>query len=188
MRQADGALVYVPAIDRSLMIRANAVKQHAYVDTPSGEPALMLLLDVDSKPVQAIVASTDLVFAPDTGDSGFGIAVDVTNAPPLVGFSEMVRDIGRVEKTWPTEENFDKVIGNLVLLRYFVAGAKRLGIECTEAESKVQRLWELTGLASVAQERSTRDRSQAVPEARPSTRSKSPQRRTRKDGASRPRS
>lgn len=156
-QEDDEVLVHVPAIDRSILLDASAVTRHSWEAGPDGERALMLWLDVAG--VVVIVASTDLVFAPDTFDSGLGINIDVKNAPPLVSFSEMMRDLGAAERNSTTERNFAKVMGTLVMLRYFIAGAaKRLGIECGDAESKLERLWERTGLSSIARERSGRDR------------------------------
>jgi hypothetical protein len=64
-------VVHVPAIDRSILLDANAVTQHSWETGSNGERALMLLLDVAGAPV-VIVASTDLVFAriPATPDLG----------------------------------------------------------------------------------------------------------------------
>lgn len=170
-QEGDKVLVHVPAIDRSILLDANAVTRHSWEAGPNGVRALMLWLDVAG--VVVIVASTDLVFAPDTLDSGLGININVKNAPPLVSFSEMMRDLGAAEGNSATETNFAKVMGTLVMLRYFIAGAKRLGIECGDAESKLERLWERTGLSSIARERSEH--------ARPSvdSRSRTRQRRGR---------
>ena len=140
--------VYVPAISRSVVIDPKAVREHSCVLGPTGERALHLVLDINAVPVQVIVTPDDLVFAPDTGDAGFGISIDVTDAPPLVSFSEMVRDLDAVARKLSTEKNLDHVVGALVMLRYFVAGAKRLGIECRDAESKLRSMWEQVGLPS----------------------------------------
>jgi hypothetical protein len=152
MPDAAGVLVHVPAIDRSILINPDAVRQHNYVTGPTGKRALQLLLDLESVPVQAIVASNDLVFAPDTRDAGLGIKVSVTDAPPLVSVSEMMRDLDTVAQNLSTEKNFDNVVGALVMLRYFVAGAKRVGIECSDAESKLRQLWDGAGVVSAAKE------------------------------------
>jgi hypothetical protein len=141
-------LVHVPAISRSMQIEPQTVMRHKYVTGPNGRRALLLSLDVEGISVQAIVAPTDLVFAPDTRDSGFKFRIDVTNVPPLVSFSEMMRDLNAVERKLSTETNLDKVLGTLVMLRYFVAGAKRLGIDCRDADLKLQPLLERMGLAA----------------------------------------
>lgn len=162
-QEAAGVRVYVPAVDRSMLIDARAVGQHEYVTGPNGDRALLLLVDVMGVPVQAIVASTDLVFAPDTLDSGLGITVDVANAPPLVSFSEMMRDLSTVESKVSTERDFAKVMGTLVMLRYFVRGARRLGIECGDAESRLRKLWDSTGLSTVDPRGSVGDQQSAAP-------------------------
>jgi hypothetical protein len=148
--EVAGVLVRVPAIGRSMRITASAVTKHSYVNGPSGERALLLLLDVAGVPVQAIVASTDLVFTPDTLASILGVEIQVNNAPPLVSFSEMMADVTRIEKSSSTEPNVDAVVGSLFMLRSFVAGARRLGIDCSEAESRLQPMWERAGLPSTA--------------------------------------
>ena len=125
-------LVHVPAISRSMQIEPQTVMRHKYVTGPDGRRALLLSLDVEGISVQAIVAPTDLAFAPDTRDSGFKFKIDVTNVPPLVSFSEMMRDLNAVQRKLSTETNLDKVLGTLVMLRYLVAGAKRLGIDCRD--------------------------------------------------------
>jgi hypothetical protein len=162
-QEAAGVRVYVPAVDRSMPIDAHTVRQHEYVTGPNGDRALLLLVDVMGVSVQVIVASTDLVFAPDTLDSGLGITVDVANAPPLVSFSEMMRDLSTVESKVSTVTDFDKVMGTLVMLRYFVRGARRLGIECGDAESRLQKLWDATGLSTVAPTGSVIDHQLATP-------------------------
>ena len=146
--EAGRVVVHVPAISRSIPIDPQTVMQHQYVTGPDGRRALLLSLDVEGISVQAIVAPTDLVFAPDTRDSGFRFSIDVTNMPPLVSFSEMMRDLNAVERKLPAETNLDKVVGTLVMLRDFVAGAKRLGIDCRDADLKLQPLLERMGLAA----------------------------------------
>lgn len=88
--KAAAVSVHVPAIDRSVVIDPRAVREHRSVLGPTGERALHLVLDIDSVAVQVIVTPDDLVFAPDTRDAGLGIRIDVTDAPPLVSFSEMI--------------------------------------------------------------------------------------------------
>jgi hypothetical protein len=114
-QDAAGVLVHVPAIGRSMLIDADAARQHTFVAGPNGERSLLLLLDVAGVPVQAVVAPTDLVFAPDTRDSGLGISVDVTDTPPLVSFSEMMRDLKTLERRSSTEGRVDEVVATLVM-------------------------------------------------------------------------
>jgi hypothetical protein len=146
--ESGRVLVHVPAISCSMQIDPQTVTRHKYVTGPNGRRALLLALDVEGISVQAIVASTDLVFAPDTRDSGFRFRIDVTNMPPLVSYSEVTRDLNAIERKLATETDLDKVVGTLVMLRYFVAGAKRLGIDCRDADLKLQPLLERMGLAA----------------------------------------
>jgi hypothetical protein len=135
---AGRVVVHVPAIGRSMQIDPRTVTPHNYVTGPDRRRALLLSLDMEGISVQTIVASTDLVFTPDTRDSGFPIRVCVTNMPPLVSFSEMMRDLNALERKSSTETDSAKVVGMLVMLRYFVAGAKRLGIDSRDADLKLQ--------------------------------------------------
>jgi hypothetical protein len=93
-----GVCVYVPAIHRSILIEVKAVVHHKQVTAPGGARAQQFVLEIGGEPVQAIVAADDLVFAPDTHDSGFGIKIVVRDAPPLVSFREMMRDLDNLER------------------------------------------------------------------------------------------
>ena len=110
-----------------------------------GDPALLLLLDVRGTHIQAVIASSDLVFQPDesvpVGDLGEP-AIAVGNMPPMVGYSEVLRDLETCERALDTEDDMDRVFGSVVMLRYFIAGAERLGIDCVQTMARWQRLWE----------------------------------------------
>ena len=138
-REAAAVMRSCTCHDRSLVIDPKAVREHSFVTGPTGARALHLVLDIDAVPVQVIVAPDDLrVRAGYTRRAGCGIKIHVTDAPPLVSFSEMVRDLDKVARKLSTEKNFDHLVGALVMLRYFVAGSKRLRIECHDAESKLR--------------------------------------------------
>ena len=115
------------------------------VTDPFGDPALLLLLDVAGTPVQVVVSSSDLVFQPDDsvriGDFK-GPPISVENMPPMVGYSEVLRDLATCEGTIAAETNVDRLFGTLAMLRYFLAGAERLDIDCAGITSRWQSLWQ----------------------------------------------
>lgn len=76
------------------------------------------------------ISPNDLAFEPDTSDTGleFDIPCDVTNMPEIVGYSELLDYLEKFETFCETEKNLARVIGTLIMIRYFIDGLKRLKI------------------------------------------------------------
>lgn len=137
----DGSVVRVAisAIELEVGLAADSVVAMRLIEAPNGTPALMMLLDIQDEPVQVIISDTDLAYPPDASDHGleYGIAITVEDMPPLVGYTEMMRDLETAASRLAGQSNLDNVMGTVVMLRYFINGAMRLGIDC----SRPLELW-----------------------------------------------
>lgn len=121
------------------------VLRHEQVIDPFGQRALLVLVDVVGTPVQVVVSSSDLVFQPDDSVEFGGLrgrAIKVDDMPPMVGYSELLRDLTAYEVQIAVETDQDRVLGMLAMLRYFLAGAARLDMDCAELTKRWERLWE----------------------------------------------
>lgn len=127
--------VTVPGPDLTLHVAPDKVVGARVIDGPFGEPALTMLLDLGGEPVQLIIAPNDVAFSPDPSDTGLdlGMQVGVEDMPPIVGYTEMMRGLETAADRLQNEQNFDSVMASLAMLRYFIAGAERVGLDCTQA-------------------------------------------------------
>ena len=141
----DELRVRCERIGVAMKLDPRRVLRQQLVTDPFGAPALMLLLDVAGTQVQVVVSSSDLVFQPDdsvpVGELE-GPRISVENMPPMIGYSEMLRDLEAYEGKIAAETDIDRGLGTLSMLRYFLAGAERLDIDCAEFTSRWQRLWQ----------------------------------------------
>jgi len=129
----------------AMTLDPRAVLRHRQVTDPFGDPALLLLVDVAGTPVQIVVSSSDLVFEPDSSvrvGELEGPVITVDDMPPMVGYSEVLRDFEAFETRIDAETDLDRLLGLLAMLRYFLAGAERLDIDCVELTTRWQRLWQ----------------------------------------------
>ena len=131
----DGSVVRVTisAIELEFGLAADSVVGMQLIEAPNGTPALMMLLDIQDEPVQVIISDMDLAYSPDSSDHGleYGIEISVEDMPPLVGYTEMMRDLETAPSRLEGHRNLDHVMGTVVMLRYFINGAMRLGLDCT---------------------------------------------------------
>jgi len=141
----DQLWVRCERIGVAMSLDPRRVLRQQLVTDPFGDPALLLLLDVAGRPVQVVVSGSDLVFQPDdsvpVGDFE-GPSISVENMPPMIGYSEMFRDLEAYEGKIAAETDIDQVLGSLAMLRYFLAGAERLDIDCAEFTERWKCLWQ----------------------------------------------
>jgi hypothetical protein len=131
-------------VNVALTLRPSQVIRHQRVVDPFGQPAEMLLLNVSGTPVQVAISGSDLVFEPDESvrvSDLDGPSIQVVDMPQMVGYSEVLRDLDVLEGMLGTEPNIDRLFGFAVRLRFFIAGAERIGVDCVELMARWERLW-----------------------------------------------
>jgi hypothetical protein len=57
----------------------------------------------------------------------------VTDMPTLVGYADMMRDLTQAAPRLIEEADADQRLGTVVMFRYFINGARRMGVDCTAA-------------------------------------------------------
>lgn len=133
-RMGDVLDVVVPAIDDRLRLRPEAVRRGRRISAPNGDPAVEFAVSDGTDEWPLIVTPDDVVFAPVPAAGLLDSAVRfvVSNLPPLVAYSEMVRDAEAVSRRVARSDgwlsNLDEVGATFLMLRAFVAGAARFGL------------------------------------------------------------
>lgn len=142
---ADACVIAWKHLDVVLRLYASRVIRHQRVVDPFGQPAELLLLNVHGIPVQVAISGSDLVFEPDesvrVGELE-GPAIHVVDMPQMVGYSEVLRDLDVLQRALDTEPNIDRLFGFAARLRYFIAGAERIGLDCGDLMARWGQLWE----------------------------------------------
>lgn len=134
---ADRVSVYVPALDDRVDILAVSVLRVKSIFGPRGERAIEFTVADDGDLWPFILTADDVVYPPAATDAVLdsAIRIQISNAPPLVAYSEMARDAlahaRACESTGPV--NLDETAGTELLLRCFVVGAARLGMRPVKA-------------------------------------------------------
>ncbi len=132
---ADAGLVtaYVPAIGDAVRLAPADVLGAEIIAAPTGAPAVQLGVRRGHEELPLIVTVDDVVFAPayaaDMVDGG--VPLRVPDAPHLVAYSEMHRDVralGRAVDEQGVELDLDTLAATLLVHRCFLAGAVRVGL------------------------------------------------------------
>jgi hypothetical protein len=129
--------VFIPALDDTVNLPPGRVLRIQAIFGPRGERAIEFTMTDDEDPWPFILTADDVVYPPaDTStvlDSA--IQIKISNAPPLVAYSEMTRDALAYAQSCESSEtlDLDGAVGTEILLRCFIAGATRLGMFPTQA-------------------------------------------------------
>jgi hypothetical protein len=141
----DMISVFVPALDDSVNLMAAEVQRFSKIFGPRGESALEFTVGDESDLWPLIITPGDVVYAPASADTVLDstIRYQVSNAPPLVAYSEMERDTQTLARSRGDQEerNLDALSGTLLLLRCFIMGATRFGMRPIRAVASWQRAW-----------------------------------------------
>lgn len=139
-------LVRIPGIPAPVTLAVENLRGFQAVEDANGNRAVALLLNVEGEPREVVVARNEFAFAPDTGETGLEavgeLAVDEEDLPRLVGYTEMMRDLADAGPRLAQERDRDKCSRALVMLRYLINGARRMGVDCTAALAAWQKLRE----------------------------------------------
>lgn len=125
--------VYVPAIGDTVRLVPENVLAAEPIVAPTGAPALQLGVRRGHEELPLIITVDDVVFMPayaaDMVDSG--APMRVPDAPDLVAYSEMHRDVRALGRTVQDGEpalDLDTLAATLLVHRCFLAGAIRVGL------------------------------------------------------------
>ena len=90
-----------------------------------------MMMATESDVVQVCISTSDLAFEPDSSETGLDndVPLSISNMPSIVGYSEMVEALNDLKSYIETERNYAKVFSTLVMCRYFLNGAKRIGVD-----------------------------------------------------------
>jgi hypothetical protein len=140
--------VYVPAIGDSAHFVSDDVQRVSRIYAPDGSPALEFVIGDGSRVWPFIVTGSDVVFEPEREEVVLDSAMrySVTDMPPLVAYSEMLRDAewsGRGIEAG--EINYDAVAGTFLRIRCFIVGAARFGMRPLSAVGWWERGWRRIG-------------------------------------------
>jgi hypothetical protein len=124
---------YVPAIGDTVRLAPGDVLGAEPIAAPTGAPALQLGIRRRHEELPLIVTVDDVVFMPayaaDMVEDGHPFPVP--DAPDLVAYSEMHRDVralGRTVQEGQQELDPDMLAATLLVHRCFLAGAMRVGL------------------------------------------------------------
>ncbi len=139
---ADAVRLVVPGVVEVSITASSVLRAEAIVD-PFGDRAALLLVELDGQPTRGIVSRHDFVFEPRTVQPELdflpaGLHIEVREMPDLVGYTEMMEALADAERRLTSTRDVDAALGTVVMLRRFIAGAERFGIDCTEARA----MWE----------------------------------------------
>jgi tetratricopeptide (TPR) repeat protein len=138
--------VTVTAIGETLYVPVCDVKRVTKSFAPTGDAALeLVIMDGDDvKPL--IVLADNVIFAPEDPVTVLlsPIPVEISNAPTLISYAEMLADAERFAMTAAASGSaHDRgLAGTCLLVRCVIAGAVRLGMRPLRAVAWWQRGWE----------------------------------------------
>jgi hypothetical protein len=140
---------YLPALADSFQLVADDVEAARPTFAPYGDAALQFGVRRGQETAHLIVTNEDVVFPPAESASLLDspVPVDVSNAPHLVAYSEMQRDVENVARACEQGENrnLDGLAGSFLLLRCFIAGAVAFGMHPVTSVAWWQRGWQVVG-------------------------------------------
>jgi hypothetical protein len=129
--------VFIPVLDDSINLSSNRVLRLQAIFGPRGERAIEFTVVDDEDLWPFILTADDVVYppAPTSTVLDSPIEIEISNAPPLVAYSEMTRDaLGYAQACEsPGVINVDGITGLELLLRCFIMGATRLGMRPAKA-------------------------------------------------------
>ena len=134
---------YVPAIDDSFRVPVEEVRRVQPIFAPNGDPAVQFTVGDGDLTRHLIVLNHDIGFPP--ADSKVQLDTDlprtVSNAPQLVMYSEMLRDVEYVALAYERRQltNLYEMAGSLLLQRCFIMGALAFGLYPVRAMAWWQR-------------------------------------------------
>ncbi|SCE80389.1 hypothetical protein [Micromonospora mirobrigensis] len=140
--------VSVPAIDDTVRLRPDAVLRARRISSPQGDPALELAVRHGEAVLPLILLDDDVVWAPaDTASQlDSALPVRISDAPPLVAYSEMERNgLGAARALDGPTADLDAVGATLLLQRCIIAGALRHGLRPVRAVAWWRQLAERLG-------------------------------------------
>jgi hypothetical protein len=138
--------VHIPALNDSAVLVAAAVQELRQATTPDGSASLEMVVADQGSARPLIVLDDDIVFAPEDTSAVLDGAVRyvVEGMPPLVAYSEMMRDLEHLGRTdWGAD--VDGVAGMLLLTRCFLSGAARFGLRPVAGVYWWLRAWDGIG-------------------------------------------
>jgi hypothetical protein len=145
----DTLHVHVPSINDGFSVPVERIHWIHRTPSPTGGHALALELCGYDVEQPLIVTDDDFVFPPFDPASLLDSTVkfQVSNAPPLVAYSEMERDAARIAAvcTDLRGRNLAELTGSVLLIRSFIMGAVRFGARPLRTAAWWHRSWELAG-------------------------------------------
>ena len=143
--------IYVPEINKEIYLSPEEVIRWSYILDPFGHKALLLLIHKSAyEEYKLIIDPKDLVFEPVKSSESLGLAqfisCNVREMPPMIGYSEIVRDFTNIKNAINATNRFDDILGSIILLRYYLNGAERVGIDCQELNQYWQSMVEASSL------------------------------------------
>jgi hypothetical protein len=149
-RISDGQLeIRVPSINDGFRLPVENINWMYRTPAPNGGPAVAIeLLGYDIEgPI--IVTDEDLVFPPASSALMLNTKIhfQVTNAPPLVAYSEMERDSASVAAACANTQgkNLFSLAGSVLLIRCFIMGSVKFGAWPIKTAAWWHRGWQHAG-------------------------------------------
>jgi len=143
----SGTLVcgYVPTIKDTFRLPTRNILDYEPIVGPNGEPAIRFAVRSAEEIRCFIVTDTDVVYPPASSgpELDSGIHVAVANAPALVAYSEMLREVERLAVSCErhSNSNLDTLGGSVLLLRRFIMGSVVFGLHPVAAMVWWRRAW-----------------------------------------------
>jgi hypothetical protein len=138
-----------PQIGETLELQGDQIESAQGLVSPMGDPALQLRIRIGGDLFTVIITGDDVVFEPDPDQpTSSAIRVRVSNAPHIVAYSEMLRDVRRFHAycmAGRAFDNLDQLVAPFVMFRWFIDGALRIGLAPVEAISRWSDAWSRLG-------------------------------------------
>lgn len=148
---SDGRLdVRVPSVNDGFRVPVENIHWMYSTPSPSGGPAVAIELRGYDVEQPLIVTDEDLVFPPASSALMFDTKLhfQVSNAPPLVAYSEMERDAATIAAVCADirGQNLFALAASVLLIRCFLMGAVKFGAWPTKTAAWWHRGWQHAGL------------------------------------------
>ncbi|MBU3064220.1 hypothetical protein KO481_22135 [Nocardia sp. NEAU-G5] len=147
---AGRVAVHLPALDDTVNIDPARVLRYRHIRAPYGGPAVEFVMSGERQGVSPLIfTSDDVVYPPAPADAVLDspIGFTITDAPPMVAYTEMERISEGVasECARPGLIELGGVSARLLLVRCFIVAATRLGLRPIRSVAWWQRAWDALG-------------------------------------------
>jgi hypothetical protein len=143
--------VDVPGSDDSARLSVFRVRSAERITLPGGEPGVGLGIRGDGNELRPLIITSHAIgYAPASPDNMLDskMKYGVSNIPDFVTYSEMERDaqaLAGLTKADLIGRNLMEIVGSMLLVRCFIVGAIRVGLQPVRALSAWERAWSELG-------------------------------------------